>query len=146
MDETIEDQVLDCLMKMIEFYHKALFMAEREEITGIQEAKFRVLLQLYTAPMLSMSTLGKMLYISKPHMTTLVDALFSERLVERHYDPNDRRVINISLTPKGMERLESVQFLIRQQIQKVIGNLHESDLKNLHSSGKKFIEIVSKIP
>ena len=146
MEETIEDQALDCLMEILEFYHKALFMAEREVITGNKEAKFRLLLQLYPAPTLTMTALGRLLYISKPYMTRLVDAMSAEGLVERRYDPNARRVINIIITPKGKGELESVKLQIRKHLQKVIANLHEYDLKNLHSSGEQFIEIVSKIP
>jgi DNA-binding MarR family transcriptional regulator len=146
MDETIEQQALDSLMQIIEFYHKCLFIAEREEITGIQEAKLRLLLQLYTAPMTSMSALGRMLYISKPYMTVLVDALITERLVERHDDPLDRRIIRISITPEGVEKLESVKALIRDQIHTKISSLQEHDLKKLHATGGEFMKIVSKIP
>ena len=146
MDKTVETQALDCLMQMLEFYHNILFMAEREAVSGIQEAKLRVLLKLCTRDKLSMSTLGKLLYISKPHMTTLVDALISEGYVERHYDPDDRRVINISITPEGKKRLHSLKEQIRLQIQKRIEILHDTDLKALHQSGEQFLEIVSKIP
>jgi DNA-binding MarR family transcriptional regulator len=143
--QTIEERALDCLMGIMEFYHKTLFMAERKEITGIQEAKLRLLIWLCTEPMLSMSTLGRLLYTSKSHITTLVDALINEGLVKRHYDPNDRRVINISITQEGIEKLEMAKFQIRSHIQKVISNLHENDLKVLHASGEKFIEIISKV-
>jgi len=146
MDETIEQQALDSLMQIIEFYHKCLFIAEREAITGIQEAKLRLLLQLYTAPMTSMSALGRMLYISKPYMTVLVDALIAEELVERHDDPLDRRIIRICITPKGVEKLESVKALIRDQIHNEISSLQEHDLKKLHTTGEEFMKIVSKIP
>lgn len=98
MDETIKDQVLDCLICILEFYHKTLFKVERDAITGVREAQLRLLLHLCTGSMSSMSALGELLYISKPYMTPLIDGLIAEGLVKRHLDPKDRRVIKISIT------------------------------------------------
>ncbi|PWR71417.1 MarR family winged helix-turn-helix transcriptional regulator [Methanospirillum lacunae] len=145
MDKTVESKAVDCLMEIIELYHNVLFLAERKTNTGIQELKLRLLIQLYEIPMLSMSQLGKLLYISKPHMTTLVDSLVIEGLIERHNDQNDRRVINISITQKGRKQLELFKEQMRNMIQNRISSLPEGDLRALCRSGEKFIEIVSKV-
>ena len=145
MDTKVESEAVDCLMEIIELYHNVLFVAEKRTNTGIQEIKLRLLIQLYSAPMISMSRLGKLLYISKPHMTTLVDSLVIEGLVERHNDPSDRRVINISITEQGKEQLEQFKEHMRKQIQNRISCLPERELKSLCRSGEKFIEIVSKV-
>ena len=145
MDKAIEDQALDFLMHMMEFYHEKLFKAESAGLTGIREAQFRLLLQLYAVRMLSMSSLGKILYISKPYMTNLVDSLIKEGLVERHSDLYDRRVINISITKKGQETIESIKKQIRNQMKNLLSNLQESDLETLCLSGEKLIGVVSKI-
>jgi len=121
-------------------------MVERKANPGIQDARLRLLLRINSAPMLSMSTLGRLLYISKPHMTTLVDALVIEGLVERHYDESDRRVINISITQKGREEIQLFQYQVRNLIQNRISTLPECELVTLYHSGEKFLEIVFKIP
>jgi len=145
MEKTIEDQALDCLIELMELYHERFFTAEREEITGFQVAQFRLLLLLHNIPLVSMSRLGRVLYFSKPYMTTVVDSLIKEGLVERHPDLHDRRVINVSLTRKGDETLKSVKLRVREQMKKYISNLQESELKTLSTSGREFIRIVSKI-
>jgi DNA-binding MarR family transcriptional regulator len=145
MDERIKEKALDFLMDMLDFYHEKLLKVENAGIVGIREAQFRLLLHLYANKTLSMSSLGKLLYISKPYMTSLVDSLTKEELVERHPDLYDRRVINISLTSKGQERIELLRIQLREQMKTVISNLQESDLKTLCSSGEKLIGVVSKI-
>jgi DNA-binding MarR family transcriptional regulator len=144
-NETTQDQALDVLIDLMEFYHEKLFKAEYEELTGIQVAQFRLLIQLHNTPMLPMSTLGKMLYISRPYMTSLVDSLVQENLVERHYNPHDRRVINVSISEKGREKLLSIRNRIRKQLKCLISGLQESDLQILCTSGKDFTGVVSKI-
>jgi len=144
-DEKIEDQASDFLMQMLEFYHDKLLKVEKVGLTGIHQAQLRLMFHLYTVRMLSMSTLGKKLYISKPYMTTLVDSLIKEGLVERHPDPYDRRVININITEKGQEKIESIKIQMRDQMKNLLSNLQESDLITLCSCGEKLIGVVSKI-
>ncbi|MBN1166378.1 MAG: MarR family transcriptional regulator [Methanospirillaceae archaeon] len=145
MDETIRERALDVLMHMIEFYHEKLIWAECEGLTGIQQAQFRLMFQLCHTPMLPMSVLGKKLFISKPYMTALVDSLVQEGLVERHYNPDDRRVINITISQSGQKRLESVQNRIREKMRILLANLPDSDMQALCSSGETVVKIVSKI-
>jgi DNA-binding MarR family transcriptional regulator len=145
METMIEEQAVDILMSLMEFYHDKLGIAEKQGITGIQSAQLRLLYRLTQVPMISMSALGNMLYISKPYMTTMIDTLMDEELVERHPDLYDRRVINISITEKGRKKLELVRTQIRRQMQSVISNLPKSELEDLCSSGERLIDIVSKI-
>lgn len=145
MEATIEEQAVDTLLRLMEFYHDKLLKAEKQAFTGIQAAQFRLLFLLTSVPMISMSALGNMLYISKPYMTTLIDSLIAEELVERHPDNHDRRVINISITEKGLEGLNVVKSAIQKQLRSVLSDLEESDLKDLCSTGERLVSIVSKI-
>ena len=42
----------------------------------------------------SISEIGRVLYISKPYMTMLIDSLMENGWIERRNDPDDRRVIH----------------------------------------------------
>ena len=140
-----EEQAVDILLSLMEFYHEKLFRAEKQVFTGIQAAQFRLLYHLTTVPMISMSALGNLLYISRPYMTTLIDSLIDEGLVERHPDQTDRRVINIRITDKGQERLNQVRSEVKNQIRSVISDLEKSDLHDLCLYGERLVGIVSKI-
>ncbi len=146
VNETADEQALDFLMMMMDFYHEKLFKTERAELSGIQAARYRLLIQLYETPMLSMSSLGRRLYISRPYMTALVDGLVKDGLVERHYTPDDRRVINVSISDAGRETVRSMKSRIRTQMRGLLSHLPESDLQTLCSCGEKISDVIGKIP
>lgn len=66
---------------------------------------YDVLLQLRNAPggRLTMRDLGRAVVISKSGLTGLVDRMERAGLVERGGDPDDRRVVHVTLTPAGAE-------------------------------------------
>jgi len=81
----------------------------------------------------SMSDLACASFVSKPNLTTMVDRLCADGLVERSADAADRRVVNVALTQEGMN------FLIRhrEEVAKFITDrlsiLDDSDLERLKS-------------
>jgi DNA-binding MarR family transcriptional regulator len=72
---------------------------------GISLRWYDVLLQLHGAPggRLTMSDLGRAVVISKSGLTGLVDRMQRAGLVERSGDPDDRRVVHVTLTPAGAD-------------------------------------------
>ncbi len=79
--------------------------AELHAEHGLSLRWYDVLLQLHAAPgaRLTMSDLGRAVVISKSGLTGLVDRMQRAGLVERSGDPDDRRVVHVTLTPAGAE-------------------------------------------
>jgi len=144
MDDTTLDRTAGYLLALLFFYHKQLFKQECG-ITGVQAAQYRLLGMLMKEGSLSMSALGTRLYISKPYMTSLVDALIKDGLVERLSDLKDRRVINITITAKGIDQLENAKCLYKMSVKQIISGLNPQDLENLCISAEKVSSILSKI-
>ena len=144
MDDTTLDKTAGYLLALLFFYHKQLFKQE-SGITGVQAAQYRLLGMLMKKGSLSMSALGTRLYISKPYMTSLVDALIKDGLVERQPDVKDRRVINITITAKGMNHLENTKCLYKKNVKQIISGLSTQDLEILCISVEKVASILSKI-
>jgi DNA-binding MarR family transcriptional regulator len=46
--------------------------------------------------------------VTRATMTGLLDTLEKDRLTERQTDPNDRRTIHVTLTPKGQALIEGL--------------------------------------
>ena len=78
--------------------------------------------------------------------TALVDGLVKDGLVERHYTPDDRRVINVSISDAGRETVRSMKSRIRTQMRGLLSHLPESDLQTLCSCGEKISDVIGKIP
>ena len=82
MDEKILDRTASHLLALVNFSHNQ-FINSEHSMTGANAAQYRLLGRLMKEGMLSMSVLGNRLYISRPYMTNLVDALIKEGYVRR---------------------------------------------------------------
>jgi DNA-binding MarR family transcriptional regulator len=144
MDDITLDRTAGYLLALLFFYHKQLFKQEHG-ITGVQAAQYRLLGMLMKNGSLSMSALGTRLYISKPYMTSLVDALIKDGFVERQSDLKDRRVIKVIITAKGISQLENAKCLYKKNVKQIISGLSTQDLETLCTSVEKVASILSKI-
>lgn len=144
MDETTLDRTASHLLSLMIFYHKQLFKSEHG-ITGVQAAQYRLLGRLMKEGSLSMSALGSRLYISKPYMTSLVDALIQEGYVERQPDPKDRRVINISLTKSGLTHLHEAHSLYKSSVKGLLEGLNHQDLDDLCAATERVEVILAQL-
>lgn len=83
---------------------------------------------------LPMSEIGRRLSMPKPHVTTIVDKLIADSLVERLNDPNDRRVVMVHLTELGANTLAAVKKDISEDLRLKLEKLDEAKLQQLASS------------
>jgi len=94
---------------------------------------------------MSMSEIGCKLKMPKPHVTAKIDKLISENLVERLYDPNDRRVINIKLTEQGKEDFQKMKNTISQEMRQRIVTLDQQKMKAMLESTQQLRDILTEI-
>ena len=94
---------------------------------------------------ISMSDIGRRLSMPKPHVTGLVDKLIAEELVERLNDPNDRRIVNISLTPKGIETYIALKKEISEDLKTKLLLLDEKTLETLATASKQVKDILLQL-
>ena len=79
----------------------------------------------------SMTDLASKACISKPNLTTMIDRLCEEGMVERFADPNDRRIVNVALTAGGKDFLHRHKAEIMEFIVKKLSLLDDPDLEKL---------------
>ena len=82
----------------------------------------------------TLSEIGTLAHIENSSLTTMVDKLEKEELVERRLFPQDRRVIRLFLTETGRKRaLEvlSAGTALNQLFNKNLGDLQPSLLEGL---------------
>ncbi len=124
-DEALLEEAAQKMVNLLELYLVPLLKKIDTTHNGMQHAQFRVLTHLEKEEHLSMSALGALLYISKPYMTNLIDAMVKEDLVKRGPSSTDRRVINVSITPKGRDKLCQIKTIVVNAV-----NLHNKELSN----------------
>jgi DNA-binding MarR family transcriptional regulator len=111
-------------------------------LSPFRNQSFPVLRILERVGPLPMSEIGKRLFIAKQNMTTIVDRLMSEGLVQRKNNDEDRRVIHIVITDKGIEYLRMTMRTLKDIIKKNLSSLADEDVEVLQSA-LQAIRIVS---
>ena len=94
---------------------------------------------------LSMSDIGKCLSMPKPHVTVIVDKLIEEGYVERQHDPNDRRIVNVLITEKGLKDFEEIKLLVSENLKEKLHALNAEEQDLLMVSSQNVKELLSSI-
>jgi len=69
-----------------------------------------------------------------PNATRLTDKLLTKGLVERERCENDRRVVYIRITPKGMDMLLVLDKQMKTHWDSIHGRLSEKDARTMNTS------------
>lgn len=76
---------------------------------GITSPQWGTLNLLYTNESLSQIQLARLSHSDKMTMSAIIDKLLKKQLVQRKVCDTDKRLYEISLTPKGMELVKEVR-------------------------------------
>ena len=122
------DTVIENLISIHPLLKKSFSRAIRSK-TNLNPGSLHVLGILTSHKVLSMSEIGCSLSMPKSHITGLVDKLIAENLVERLYDPKDRRIVNVHITEKGIADFNAIKLEISQELRI---KLEKLDVETLH--------------
>ena len=91
-----------------------------------------------------MSYYSEQMSIPKSNLTVLSDKLIDEGLIERIFDPNDRRVVILGITEKGTEYLCQYKAELRQEMIKMLGSFSDRDITRLNELVEEIKTIIGK--
>ncbi|TAK53421.1 MAG: MarR family transcriptional regulator [Bacteroidetes bacterium] len=110
---------------------------ENIELFGLTEPQFGVLETLGHKGVLTLGELGKKRLVSGGNITCVVDNLEKEGLVERVFNDEDRRIIEVRLTKKGKALFERVFVQHAEWISSLAAVLTEEEQEQLARLCKK---------
>ena len=87
---------------------------------------------------LKMKDIAKALRVSLPAVTGLINRLVKLKFVKRVYNKDDRRVIFIEITDLGKKTVKEVDKSRRRMVEKIYGNLSDSERKT-------YLKIIRKV-
>ncbi|MGZ7043937.1 MAG: MarR family winged helix-turn-helix transcriptional regulator [Methanobacterium sp.] len=146
MDEERMNKMVDDLYLLFPLFRKKLFKHKKGLKEGqIPRSYYHVLGVLKKRGELPMSKIGNRVHISKSNMTSLIDKLVEDGLVERIPDKNDRRVINIKITDKGNDLLKNLRKHSNNEIKKNLSALSDEDMEKLYDSVENIKDILKKL-
>lgn len=102
--------------------------ASRTEPRG-SRSKYLILSYLKTHNNVIPSELGKVMNVSTPRITTILNSLEEEGFINRHISTKDRRHINVTITDPGREYVINTQNKKLQDLEKLKSTLDESDFQ-----------------
>ncbi|WP_241676308.1 MarR family winged helix-turn-helix transcriptional regulator [Bremerella volcania] len=102
---------------------------------GLSAQQYNTLRLLKSVHPDSMPTLvlGSRLISRAPDMTRLLDKLEQRGLLSRERRPENRRVVEVTITPQGLELLEELASEVRDCHRKQLGHLSPDALRLLAS-------------
>jgi len=139
--ETTINSAVENLMLLQPLLYMNLIKPSRSKIPLPPGAYF-VMSVLKRHDFLSMSDISRKLSMPKPHVTAQIDKLIAEGLVERFFDPEDRRIINITITEKGREHLKQIKQYISENLRNKLLNLDKEHLDILADASQKVKDIL----
>jgi DNA-binding MarR family transcriptional regulator len=80
---------------------------------------------------LSMSRLAELLDVSFSNATGIVDRMAERELVERVRVPDDRRVVLVRISAKGMQTLEEIEAVKQDRLQAILGHLTQAQVERV---------------
>jgi DNA-binding MarR family transcriptional regulator len=144
-NETVSiDRIIENLIYLHPLLSKSLTRSIKTK-TNLNPGSLYILGMLNKFEMLSMSEIGCKLSMPKPHVTTQIDKLISEEMVERLFDPNDRRIVNIRMTEKGKEDFIAIKQEVSRDMRERIEKLDSQNLTILSESTQQVRDILSEI-
>ena len=90
-------------------------------------AGWQVLLALADTGAMTQREVAERCYVTPATVTGVVDTLERDGLVTRERGADDRRVVRVSLTPQGRERLAGTKRAAAKEMAPVFGDLTERE-------------------
>jgi DNA-binding MarR family transcriptional regulator len=138
------DSVIENLISIHPLLTKSFTRSIRSK-TNLNPGSLYVLGILTRHGKLSMSEIGCKLSMPKPHITALVDKLILEEMVERLFDPKDRRLVYVQVTPKGTKDFNIIKQEISQEMRVRLELLDAEKIKILAQASQQLKEILMEI-
>ena len=105
--------------------------------TSLSHAQLGMLYLLFYHKQASVKETADYLGVTKSAVTQLADPLAIKEFITRQNDPLDRRIVRMSLTPKGAQELKKIAKLKFTGIRSALKKLDDGELERLYELHKK---------
>ncbi len=109
---------------------------KQSSIDGLTRSEYELLVMLVMnfdgdKKALTVTEISSLLQITPAGVTHLINPLEETGYIERLQDPNDRRIVRIGLTKKGVQVAEALILEVQEQLIGLIDYLGEEDSRTL---------------
>lgn len=121
---------------------------ERSEIfcCGVTMSQCSTILGIGKKGKMTMHALSEWMSLATSTMTRIVDNLVRDGYIERSHDPQDRRVVQVSLTEKGGQLFQAIKEIYHEYHRRIVENIPAGELHQVVESLTMLIEAIKKTP
>jgi len=140
--ETSRDEVIDQLtVTLVQRASLLTRLVFRHARPGISRTESSLLLTLRGGPQ-RITTLAELEGVAQPTVTLLVSAMQESGWVVRERDPQDRRVVLVSLTERGRAALDEARERYRPIMHARLAELPDEQLAALESASEALASLI----
>ena len=110
---------------------------------NISTAQMIMLITIHDYGRCKIKTLARERSISPPTATGLIDRLVKADYVKRDSDPQDRRVVMVSLTKKGKNTVDNFLHTVQNRWKKILIHLTVKEQQQYLNIVKKIVSVLS---
>ena len=122
---TINHVLVKLINEIWELEEKAIITDEFKDLTNND---MHVIEAIGLGEGRNMSSIARQLNITVGSLTTAMNSLVNKKYVERHRSEEDRRVVFVKLTSKGIKSYHHHEDYHRQMTQAILDKLYEKEL------------------
>jgi DNA-binding MarR family transcriptional regulator len=111
---------------------------------GLTSSQVFILRYLARRGQAKSSDVGKIVGLSPGAVTQVTDELIRLRLVHRSRSEEDRRVVYVSLTPEGLEKVEQIRLAGSKRLLAVLEQLPPEDAHNFIRILNSVVDVIDK--
>lgn len=108
--------------------HRRLRSRDSRVIGGIGFAHYKLLGELRREGALTASHLAQAADLAPATASEMIDTLVTAGFVERHRDPDDRRIVRVSLTPRGRREFDAKRARLAKAWERELSDLERAAL------------------
>ncbi len=121
---------------------------ERSEIfcSGVTMSQCSTILAIGKHGIMTMNALSEWMSLATSTMTRIVDNLVRDGYLQRSQDPQDRRVVRVSLTVEGEKLFQAIKEIYHRYHQKIVESIPAEEFHQVVESLTMLIEAIKKTP
>lgn len=128
------DEVGDIVRKLVRMFQ--LFERDQIKVHGFTTSQCYTLLEIHKANQISMNELSDKMNLNSSTMTRVLDTLVRDGYIDRQKSAEDRRLVLVSLTSKGIQSADDLNDSVKSYYKKVIEGIPSGKLDDvLQSTG-----------
>ena len=140
-----KESVIVSLFEIFHFSQKYLlegFVKKEQKITKTQ---LYIIMVVYRKKNLSMSQIASAIVSSKEQTTRAVAPLVECGILSRHHDEDNRRVVHVELTEKGLELISHIRQHVIDNMKARMETLTSEEIQRFGEAADTMLELLMKM-